>query len=648
MIRVLEKHVADKIAAGEVVDRPVSIVKELVENAIDAGAGSITVEIRKGGKEYIRVTDDGCGIPAEEVELAFHRHATSKIEAERDLDAIGTLGFRGEALASICAVSRLEMITRPAEARTGRRVLAEGSGIIANTATGCPPGTTITVRDLFYNLPARRKFLGSDQAEGRRIVDLMSRLALAYPDVKIRVINGKKDAFATSGKGVILDNVLRIYGRDLEKDLVPVDAARDGMVLRGFISSPGLSSASRSRQFFCVNGRVVASKTLERGLEKGYRERLFTGRFPLAFLFLSVPAHTLDVNVHPTKREIRFDEPFRVEDFVEEAVFAALQGADALVRGAGTGEALDEASDETRSDAPAGAGMAGDAPPDADGAENQAENRTGSQREKGAAPASGDGPSLPTFSDAQADDAKATLSAGGSTGSSAGDQLDIKNVLETMRRDQMREEETVYSASGSGAAGKKRLDIPALQVLGVALNTYIVTTDGECLYLIDQHAAHERVFYERFLREYRSEEKVRQSMLIPLQFTVSADVEAAEEDWIECVRRMGYHIEPFGERVYIVREMPAFMAAAEGEDFLRQFFLELEERPDLSRFATLDRLIIRSCKSAVKGGDKLHPEEIRALLEQLDACDNPWSCPHGRPTFVKMTRRDLERMFKRA
>ena len=247
MIKVLEKHVASKIAAGEVIDRPISIVKELVENSLDADASCITVEIRGGGKEYIRVTDDGCGIDADDVELAFSRHATSKITDVEDLDSISTLGFRGEALASIAAVSRVEMITSTNDDSPGRSITADGGRILENRAVGCPKGTTVTVRDLFYNVPARLKFLSSDNGESRRITDMLSRIALAYPDVRFRLINGGKDIFNTAGKGNILDNILRIYGRDQEKDLLPVDHSKDGSVIRGYISSPSLSTSTRSR-----------------------------------------------------------------------------------------------------------------------------------------------------------------------------------------------------------------------------------------------------------------------------------------------------------------------------------------------------------------------------------------------------------------
>lgn len=591
MIKILEKHVADKIAAGEVIDRPVSIVKELVENSLDAGGTSITVEIRGGGKEYIRVTDDGCGIEASDITLAFKRHATSKISREEDLDAIGTLGFRGEALASIAAVARVEMITRTEADKMGRRMTVEGSEILEDKPTGCPKGTTITVKDLFYNTPARLKFLGSDNSEARRITSMVSRIALAYPDVRFRLINGSRDVFTTSGKGNILENILRIYGTDLKKDLLPVDHASCGMVIRGFVSSPALSSSSRNRQFFCVNGRVVSSSTIERGLEKAYKQRLFTGRFPLAFLFISVPAETLDVNVHPTKKEIRFDEPFAIEDMIEEAVGAALMSGDSVGR----------VDVESRTKA-------------IDGAIDQ----------KPPAPA--------IENDISASQDKGT-------------EVNINKLLDSMRQE-VREEQ--ISLEPEISTTKEKLDIEGLDIKGIVLDTYIIATDDSAMYLIDQHAAHERVLFERFLKEYNKEDVARQTMLTPLQISVSAELESSEDMWLEAVGRLGYSVEPFGNRVYLIREIPAFLNDGDAESFIKDFFIALEETPDLTEFAALEKIIMRSCKSAVKGGDRLHPKEVDSLMSQLAACDNPYSCPHGRPIFVKMTKYDLERMFKRA
>jgi len=588
MIKVLDKHIADKIAAGEVIDRPVSIVKELVENALDAGATSVTVEIRDGGRTYIRVTDNGCGIPAEEAELAFTRHATSKIATEKDLNCIETLGFRGEALASICAVSRVELITKTADAKSGRRIVAESSQILDNKATGCPDGTTVTVRDLFFNVPARYKFLASDASEARKVIDFVSRIALSYPDVRFSMINGKSRVFTTSGKGNILANIINIYGKDIGTGLIPVEktSETEWFTLKAHISSPDNTLPSRSRQIFCVNGRIISSSVLERAIDRAYEGRMFKGRFPIAFIFLAMPADKLDVNIHPTKKQIRFDNNSVVEDFVTEALHDALMGERAV--------------------------------PDIAKAIKE--------------------PPTPVTLHDQSFTYKTEPQ----------EQVDIKSFLQTMRHDLEKVEVTPEPIEPKPEEVNKPFDFDDLHIIGAVFDTYILAQDDNCFYMFDQHAAHERVFYEKLMCQYHASEKVSQSMLMPLSFSVSSDVSATEDAWIDEVRAMGYDIEFFGNNTYIVREIPAFMEMIEAEDFLKDLFSEFSEKPDLTNHSTLEKIITRSCKSAVKGGDVLDSREIAALMEQLKACDNPFSCPHGRPTFIKMTRYELEHMFKRA
>lgn len=596
MIKILDKHVSDKIAAGEVIDRPVSIIKELVENALDAGATSITIEIRKGGKDYIRVTDNGCGIAAHEAELAFQRHATSKITDAEDLKAIETLGFRGEALASICAVARVELITKTACAKLGCHLVLEDSQILENTAMGCPEGTTITVRDLFYNVPARKKFLSSDSSETRRIIDMVSRIALSYGDVKFSLINGSTKVFSTRGTGNILNNIMSIYGADAGRDLLPVQSSRDGFLLKGFVSPPAVSAPSRSRQIFCVNGRVISSDVLEKALDEAYREKLFHGRFPMAFLFLAMPPEKLDVNVHPTKQEIRFDDPFEVSDFIVDAVKAALVVKDALP--------------EIRHEA----------------IKPQPEPKPSQEKQQEV---------QYSFDTVTANDAKPK-------NVSVAEEVDIKNILTTMRQ----EEEDDVSLEPEKPASTP-FDFENLNYMGTVFNTYIMASDEDSFYLIDQHAAHERVFYERLLRQYNDAEKIRQSLLMPLHFNVSAQITAIEDTWLEQVCSMGYDIEFFGNNTYLVREIPAFMDLDEAEKFLSDIFRALEDKPDLTNKRTLEKIITRSCKSAVKGGDSLELSEIEALIKDLKACVNPFSCPHGRPTFIRMRKYEIEKLFKR-
>ena len=608
MIKILDKHVADKIAAGEVIDRPVSIIKELLENSLDAEATSIAIEIKNGGKSYIRVTDNGCGIPADEVELAFRRHATSKITAAEDLDAIETLGFRGEALASICAVARVELITKTADSKMGRKVVIEGSEVLENSAIGCPDGTTITVRDLFFNVPARSKFLATDSAETRRIVDMVSRIALSYGDVKISLTSGSSKVFSTRGNGNILNNIISIYGSETGKDLIPVESSMSGFVLKGFVSSPAASAPSRNKQIFCVNGRIISSTVLEKALDEAYKEKLFHGRFPIAFLFLAMPPEKLDVNVHPTKKEVRFDDDHEVLDFVAKAVKEALTAK----------EAVPQIRVEGLKSLKADQGV-------------QYDFSTIKREENTVSVAEERQNILNEDSKEQTVEIK-----------SFDDTVDIKNILTTLRRESHEDGDIKIQAPD-----RRPFDFDDLRTIGTIFNTYILAADEDSFYLIDQHAAHERVFYERLLEQYNTEEKNRQTLLMPLNFNVSAQVASTEEIWLDKVSSMGYDIEFFGNNTYLVREIPAFMDLDEAETFLSDMFKELEDKPDLTNKKTLEKIITRSCKSAVKGGDRLDINEIDALMKDLRSCINPFSCPHGRPTFIRMTKYEIEKMFKR-
>lgn len=636
MIKVLEKHIADKIAAGEVIDRPVSIVKELLENSIDAGASSITVEIKNGGKSYIRVTDNGCGIDEADMETAFRRHATSKISSAEDLNAIETLGFRGEALASICAVSRVELISKTNKSKSGKRVVVEESQVLFKESIGCPDGTTVTVRNLFFNTPARQKFLSSDNGESRRIIDMVSRIAISYGEIKITLINGSSKVFSTQGKGNIFNSIVSVYGSDIGRDLLPVEMQRGRFKIKGFVSAPSASAASRSRQIFCVNGRIISSKLLEKALDDAYKEKLFHGRFPVAFLFMYIPADKLDVNIHPTKKEIRFDDDFEVMDFVTKAVKSAL-----TVR-----EALPEIRSEAVESSNKFKESAGKYPKDKDdnilfsedGQEAKLEEADITSREYQA------------FSGLSEEENKSRpeniFSEKSREFHGDSSQVDIKNILTTIRAGDAKKNENEREILEPKPADGP-FDFRDLTYKGSIFNTYIIAEAADDFYLIDQHAAHERIFYEKLLAQYNASEKSQQQLLMPLNFNVSSAVAQTEENWLKSIENMGYAIEYFGNKTYIVREIPAFMQLSEAEDFLRDIFNEIDEKPDLTNRRILDKIIMRACKSAVKGGDRLSEEEIDGLMKDLRNCVNPFSCPHGRPTFIRMSRYEIEKMFKR-
>ncbi|MCI7619353.1 MAG: DNA mismatch repair endonuclease MutL [Firmicutes bacterium] len=604
MIKVLDKNVADKIAAGEVIERPISIVKELVENALDAGADNLVVEIKNGGKTYIRVTDNGCGIPCEEVETAFLRHATSKIETASDLDAIDTLGFRGEALASIAAVTRTELVTKTADRKTGTRLVLHGGAVILKEQTGCPDGTTIVITDLFYNTPARLKFMKTDSAESGLIIDFISQMALAYKNVKFRLINNGKILFSTLGDGNRLNTILRVYNDVDARNMVPVSFKEDGIEIEGYISTPAFSKTTRGSQIFFVNGRVVSSKVIERGVTAGYKERLFEGRYPVTYLFLHVDPHTIDVNIHPNKREVRFDHETLVTDFISRAIRDALSTKDAVVDAGNLFRNMDKKISPSKV------------------YERVFEPFREKEPEKI---------------------------------SRKEDQVDIKQLLSTIENPASEETSTkaIHHEEGTGPSIEiyepqlKPFDFSELEITGVIFDTYITAVDGSSFYLIDQHAAHERIFYEKLVGEYESSEKARQSLLVPLIINVSLAVSENHFDWLDALAKMGFTIDEFGSGTFRITEIPMFMELSEAEDFVNQFIENINDSTNLSNKVVIDKLIMMSCKAAVKANDVLRMDEIRALINDLSSCINPFSCPHGRPTFIRLTHYEIEKMFKR-
>ncbi|MBR3146739.1 MAG: DNA mismatch repair endonuclease MutL [Eubacterium sp.] len=614
MIKVLEKQVADKIAAGEVIERPASIIKELVENSIDAGAGSITVEIRNGGKSYIRVTDDGCGIPQDELRTAFLRHATSKISMASDLDSITSLGFRGEALASIAAVTRTSMITKQRESKTGSRIVIEGGEVICIEPTGCPDGTTVVSTDLFYNTPARREFLKNDAHETSAVTELVSEMALSFSDRRFQLIVNGNVVFSTTGSGSVKDTVISVYRQREYRDLMEISGEYAGYRIKGCISRPSLSRSSRKDQVFCVNGRVVESRVIEKGIRNGYRERLFEGRYPVVFLLIDTDPASVDVNIHPNKKEIRFHD----EDTVVSAV------SQAIIQGLASDEAVIKVGDY--------------------------------------------------FHD------------GGKRKPLKNEQVDIKNVLSNMRENAENAEKTDYtavikekqripdkniSAEETPAGyktyskpdtgyfpeadpadfdlypGRQMFDFDDLKLTGCIFDTYITCEDSDAFYLIDQHAAHERINYERFVGNYLSGEKHSQPLLTPVTADVDLSTAELDDEWIPELEKMGFLIEPFGPGTYIIKEIPVFMGISEAETFVKDYAETLGDEMKHSNKIIIDRLITKSCKASVKAHDHLSVEEAEALLDDLKKCRNPFSCPHGRPTFIRFTQYQIEKFFKR-
>ncbi|MBR6443803.1 MAG: DNA mismatch repair endonuclease MutL [Firmicutes bacterium] len=614
MINILDKQTADKIAAGEVVDRPASAVKELIENSIDALSGSITVEIEKGGKTYIRVTDNGNGIPADEIEKAFLRHATSKITKIEDLDFIDTLGFRGEALPSIAAVSRVELISKTRDAETGRRVVLEGGKIVDSGPVGCENGTTIIVRDLFYNTPARLKFMKSDNAESRQIIELVSQLAMAYPNIKFRLINNKNVLFSTRGTCKREDSILTIYGKVTGRDLIFFNSGAAFMEMEGYVSDPGVSFPTRKQQIFFVNGRVVESPVISKAVAKAYEERLFKGRFPVAFLFIMIDPAQIDVNVHPNKREIKFHDEEQVAEFIRDSVRNALLSKESIPE-------IKAKDIFTKKEEPEDAPLKKD--------EKQEDMRSYLSQIR---------------ADETAEKVKETpeFSAPEDSGES------IKGGKDTAA-DEAVPAEPEPSAVPDDTAGEEKpaLDISDITIIDTVFDTYILARDSENFYMIDQHAAHERIFFEKFLAEYRNSEKATQQVMIPLMVDIPAAAKNSDVPIAEALGKLGFEAEEFGPVTYRITGVPAFMELDEAERLVRDFIDEAPEAEWYQNEEQFLKVATRACKNAIKGHDRTSPEEREQLLHDLSRCGNPYSCPHGRPTFIKMSQYQIEKMFKR-
>lgn len=689
-IAELPKQLADKIAAGEVVDRPLSIVKELVENSIDAGADFITVEIKHGGKSYIRVTDNGCGIPKEEVELAFKRHATSKISRMKDLDAIETLGFRGEALASIAAVSRTEIITKSPDEEIGTCVVNEGGVISSVSDTGCPDGMTIVVRDLFYNTPAREKFLKKDNTESSLIIDFISKIALAYPGVRVRLINNGNTLFTTPGRGDRFSSIATVYDPHTAEKMIKIsDTDSDILHLEGYISPPEFTRMNRKNQIFFVNGRYVQSKVLERAVSDAYRQRLFEGRYPVVFLFLDIRPELLDVNIHPNKKEVRFDDDEKVYDFVTQAIKRGLKEKEAVGSITFKKDAKESASDGKKpSGWPSAGKKQGEDQKQIDIRTILREKRS-EQESASLSPQSG-GASVPqqsrgknrTVPVSDASDSSGELKAESkadrvtSAAETAADYTVSKNTeafgasfsekdiskdtsgvsTPVSSKEQKSDSESGFSSPEAG--GQKFIpdnppaeyvpfDVSEIRPVGTIFATYILGVSDDTFYMIDQHAAHERIFYEKLTREFYGQQKASQTIAIPIKIDVSHAVKNRESEWIGFLRSIGFEIEEFGPKNYAVKAFPMYMNYEEAEAFLSDFFDSLDEPGAFRDKRTADKIITRACKSAVKANDKLDAAEVSQLIRDLASAANPFSCPHGRPTIIKMTKREIEALFKR-
>ena len=618
MIKVLDSFVADKIAAGEVIERPVSAVKELVENSIDAGAGSIIVEIRKGGKSYIRVTDDGCGISFDEAETAFLRHATSKISGISDLDNIVSLGFRGEALASISAVSRLTMVTRRAEDMSGVKLVLHGGRVVSKERTGCNTGTTVIVEDLFYNTPARRKFMKTDAREASSIIELIQQYAVCYSGIRFMMINNGMTLFTTNGDGDTGSVISLLYPSLAKYGLLPLESEH----VKGYVSDPGSTMSTRKGQLFFVNGRLVSSAVIEKGLEEGYQGRVFSG-FPAAVIFIEAEPCDIDVNIHPGKQEIRFLRQDEVKNAIAEAVSRTVM-TDAGIPKGFVKNIESDSEKQLNIDIP-----------------KKEETEQTSIRDFLK--------SLDRNDPIEAaETVRKTEAAGAPAEAETTETSDeVFTVTETA------ENAGAYNAfsapvenNGDDLKKPAPFDFADLTFKGYVFNTYIIMQGSDDLYIFDQHAAHERIFYEKFMRGYNNSAHSPQPVLTAFTINVSNDVYSMSGEWLDDLIRMGYDIEDFGDCTFIVRGIPPYMSVGEAEGFARGYAEAAGEAGGSNR-VVIDKLITKSCKSAVKAHDVLSEQEINDLMSELAECGNPYSCPHGRPTFIRISSYDIERSFRR-
>ena len=590
MIKVLSKETIDKIAAGEVIERPSSVVKELVENSIDAGSDTVTVEIKNGGIDLIRVTDNGNGIRCEEVRTAFLRHATGKITNADDLFAIQSLGFRGEALSSISAVTRTEIITKTGDNLTAVRYRIEGGEELSYEEIGAPDGTTIIARDLFYNVPARKKFLKTAVTEASHISELIEKLALSHPYISFRFINNGQTKLFTSGNGVLKDIIYQIYGRDITGSLLNLDFENESISVRGLIGKPEVSRPNRNFENYFVNGRYIKSSVISKAIEDAYEERLMQHQFPFAVLIIEVNPGVMDVNVHPTKMDVRFSKPYEIYDNVFKAVQSALKQSVLVPQASFEKNDTSVSKPELR--------VKNDIRP----AEPFEINRL---------------KPLPTFTSTN--------------------EIPSKPDVDSVDTEQL---DFIHSAHISSG--------PEYKIVGQVFSTYWIIEYQSRMYIMDQHAAHEKIYFERLMKQYRNDRITSQQVNPPVIITLSETEAAVLAENIDDFITAGFEIENFGGNEYALRAVPNQLPSLDKAEFLKEMISDYStEGRHKDVDYVLEKTASMACKAAIKGGQNISYSEANILIRELLQCDNPYCCPHGRPTMIEFTKSELEKKFKR-
>lgn len=751
-IHILDSETIDKIAAGEVVERPSSVVKELVENAIDAGAGAVTVEIRDGGIEFIRVTDNGGGMERGQLRTAFLRHATSKIADASDLLRISSLGFRGEALSSIAAVAKVEVITKTGESMTGSRILLEGAKEISFEEVGAPDGTTFLVRNLFFNTPVRRKFLKQPATEGGYVVDLMEHLALSRPDVSFKLLAGNQMKFHTSGNGDLKEVIYRIYGRDVAASLVPIQAEKGGIHVEGYLGKPLLVRSNRNFEIYFINGRFIRSNVVSRAVEEGYKEYLMQHKFPLCVLHITMDTDKVDVNVHPTKMDVRFSNAIDFSNFLMETVRDALRNREMIPEASladekeRKAEAAAEREEAKRQQTPEpfeqkrteSFRLAEDSKYRTAAAERKIQNpqmqdfmqnpvwrrvkKTENDVEKNVIS------QKVTVQTAKSDTEEKPLLTGSlntadkvpeeevfftETSELPEDMADTSKLPKAMAEvsefsgamtetsklpedmaDTPKQPDTVNSIfarsvsdGGSGQITDQPMaakgtdssqgisvqpELPAeeiaeasqlnlfeekiltadnrsrFRIIGQVFETYWLIQFEEKLMMIDQHAAHEKVNYERLMRQYHEKNVISQTLMPPVIVSLSGQEETILKENMEVFASLGFETESFGGSEYALRSVPVDLYGCDEREMFLEVLDQLSEGTGFGSIRVIEEKIASmSCKAAVKGNSLLSLAEAEALIDELLTLENPYNCPHGRPTIVAMTKAEMDKKFKR-
>ncbi len=663
-IQLLDQATINQIAAGEVIDRPSSVVKELLENAIDAKATAITVEIKDGGISFIRITDNGCGIEKDQVRKAFLRHATSKLHTIDDLLDIGSLGFRGEALSSIAAIAQVELISKPPEAMLGISYQIEDGEEKSLTQIGAPDGTTILVRNLFYHVPARKKFLKTAATEGNYINQLMENMAMLRPDISMRFINGGQNKLYTSGNGRLKDLIYTIYGREISSNVLEINYECPLFAVTGYIGKPIISRGNRTFENYYINGRFVKSRLIAAAIEQAYKPFMMQHRYPFTVLHIKIKPELIDVNVHPAKMEVRFQQENEIYELLAGAIENTLRGKEFIPDVSDDGKAEKKVQEKQKLPEPFEQRRLQamkeiiPPPPAEHKTQNEqkpsAEHKTQSEQKL---PRNEEQPNVSSKLSEPVCEYKAekkqTIKDSDSKWESASgihkrigqDVSQTVNQMPTQPEQKLEKPEQQTLFTEPLLSEKARIHH---RLIGQLFDTYWLIQYGNQLYIMDQHAAHEKVNYERLMEAYRKKERITQFVSPPMVISLTRAEEAILEEFKSEFERIGFTIEPYGGREYAISEIPANLYGINEKDLFLEMLSDLEDRGSMQPSELIaSKLASMSCKAAIKGGQKISFKEADALVSQLLTLENPYACPHGRPTIITMTKYELEKKFKR-